>query len=111
MTHSFSAGFALLPETVRIYDFFNLKRVDSDTLGAVRYKQKQVISLLHAFFAGRFSVFNIAHPEHNRFEFTIDPRIVEVEFNGIVLHYQDGRGTGRPASAARPHERVPVCEK
>lgn len=55
----------------------------------------QAISLVHAFFAERFSVFNIAQPEHNLFEFTIDPRIVEVEFNGIVLHYQDGVLSGR----------------
>lgn len=68
---------------------------DQDGYAVLEKAPVQAISLVHAFFPERFSVFHVAQPEHNHFEFTIDPRIVEVEFNGIVLHYRDGVLSGR----------------
>jgi hypothetical protein len=45
----------------------------------------QAISLIHAYWPDRFSVFEVTDPEHNYFEFTINPKIVAVEFKNLVL--------------------------
>lgn len=61
----------------------------SDQEGYIVFASKwpvKSISLLHRLWPDRASTFQISDPAHNSFEFTIDPQIVEVEFNGMVLH-------------------------
>lgn len=60
---------------------------ESDRSGRIAFEPAtiQAISLIHAFWPDRFSVFEVTHPEHNYFEFTIHPKIAEVEFNNLVL--------------------------
>ncbi|MBK7937866.1 MAG: hypothetical protein IPJ82_12590 [Lewinellaceae bacterium] len=60
----------------------------SDREGYVVFDKTPVktIFLMHEFWPDRPSVFPIADAGSNYFLFTIDPRIVEVDFNGAVLH-------------------------
>lgn len=64
---------------------------ESDNRGAIRFEATGIstISLIHQIWPDRFSVFPIDDPTLNYFEFTIDPRIVEVAFNNLVI-YLDG---------------------
>ena len=63
----------------------------SDKKGRLTFEPApvQAISLIHAYWPDRFSVFQVAHPEHNYFEFTINPKIAEVEFHNLVLQIRE----------------------
>lgn len=60
----------------------------SDGEGYIVFEKVPVksIALLHQLWPDRPSVFPISEPGNNHFEFAIDPRIIEVDFNGVVLH-------------------------
>lgn len=69
----------------------------SDQEGYIRFDKTPVksIALLHQLWPDRPSVFPVEQPELNSFEFTLDPKIVEVDFNGIVLRLTENTLTGR----------------
>lgn len=75
----------------------------SDREGVILFDRAPVksISLVHTLWPDRLSVFPVDHPEYNAFEFTIDPHIVEVDFNGIVLH-KDGNTLSGPNPLLEP---------
>lgn len=52
----------------------------------------QQLSLIHEFWPDRFSVFNMDDADY--FEFTIEPWIVDVAFDHLVLIFQNGELTG-----------------
>lgn len=64
---------------------------ESDNRGAIRFEATAVsnISLIHQIWPDRFSEFPVDDPSFNYFEFNIDPRIVEVAFDNLVI-YLDG---------------------
>ena len=66
----------------------NILEGQCDQEGYVRFDKAvpQHISLIHQFWPDRFSVFDIEPGENNWFEFSIDPHIVDIDFNGLVLH-------------------------
>jgi len=61
----------------------------------------QQLSLIHEFWPDRFSVFTIHDADY--FEFTIEPWIVDVAFDHLVLIFQNGALTG-------PHPILPPKE-
>ena len=60
----------------------------SDREGYIFFDKTPVksISLLHQLWPDRPSVFQVTDPADNFFVFAIDPHIIEVDFNGVVLH-------------------------
>lgn len=64
--------------------------------GYIRFDKAvpQRISLIHEFWPDRFSIFEIAPSDNNWFEFSIDPHIVEIDFNGLVLHLEQDALSG-----------------
>lgn len=74
-----------------------LLRGESNQNGDIVFPKVPVIgiALLHEFWPDRPSAFPVEQPEHNYFEFTIDPRIVEIDFNGLILHYSGDTLAGR----------------
>ncbi|MDJ1479587.1 MULTISPECIES: hypothetical protein [Xanthocytophaga] len=63
----------------------------SDAHGVIVFDTAEPLSiaLIHEFWPDRYSVFEIANPEENYFEFTIEPRIVDVEFSDLTLQIGD----------------------
>lgn len=63
----------------------------SDEKGRITFDPAvvQAISLIHVLWSDRLSVFEVAQPSDTYFEFTIDPHIVDVEFNNLVLRIEE----------------------
>ncbi len=64
---------------------------ESDAQGAIIFQKAPIkaFALLHQFWPDRPSVYPVDQPDLNYFELTIDPHIVEVDFNGIILLYAE----------------------
>lgn len=59
----------------------------SDAHGVIVFETTEALSiaLIHEFWPDQYSFFEITNPEKNYFEFKIEPRIVDMEFNNLNL--------------------------
>jgi hypothetical protein len=73
-----------------------IMRVKTDEQGIAKFAKQQIdsIILIHLLFPDRTSIFKIANKNHNFFEFTIDPLIVNVYFNNLSLKISGGLLSG-----------------
>jgi hypothetical protein len=83
--------------------FFSLQKGETGSwqqtnrAGIVQFAPQPVasISAVFEFVPERFSHFTIENPEHNYFEFRLEPWIMEVFFDGFVLKFEKYALTGK----------------
>lgn len=73
-----------------------LIRKKTDELGVAHFPKKKVdsILLIHLLFPDRTSIFKITDSSHNYFEFAVNPSIVNVHFNNLILKMDNDELTG-----------------
>ncbi len=69
-------------------------KVNEEGIASFNVESVKSILLIHLLYPDRTSIFDTGNSNHNYFEFTIDPMIIEIQFNNLNLKMNGNKLSG-----------------